>query len=68
MLTRQPLDLAAGLEDYNAELRWIWRASMRSFLAACGVSFAIAVIAAAILNTALQEPVAKAFSTSEVRN
>jgi hypothetical protein len=41
---------------------------MRSFLAACGVSLAIAVIAAAILNTAVQESVATAFSKSEVRN
>jgi hypothetical protein len=41
---------------------------MRSFLAACCVSFAIAVIAAAILKTAVQESATKAFSTSEVRN
>jgi hypothetical protein len=41
---------------------------MRSFLAACGVSLAIAVIAAAILNNAVQESATTAFSTSAVRH
>jgi hypothetical protein len=41
---------------------------MRSFLAACCVSLAIAVIAAVILDSAVQESATKAFSTSEVRN
>jgi hypothetical protein len=41
---------------------------MRSFLAACCASLAIAVIAAVLLNSAVQESVATAFATSEVRN
>jgi hypothetical protein len=41
---------------------------MRSFLAACCVSLTIAVIAAAILNFAVQESATRAFSKSEVRN
>jgi len=40
---------------------------MRSFIAACVVAIVIAVGAAAILNTALQESVSVAFSTSAVR-
>jgi len=45
----------------------IWRATMRSFLAACCASLAIAVIAAVILDSAVQESATTAFSTSEVR-
>jgi hypothetical protein len=41
---------------------------MRSFLAACCVSLALAVIAAVILDSAFQESAMRAFSTSEVRN
>ena len=41
---------------------------MRSFLAACCVSLAIAVIAAVILDSVVQESVTTAFSTSEVRH
>jgi hypothetical protein len=41
---------------------------MRSFLAACCASLAIALIAAVILDSAIQESATKAFSKSEVRN
>jgi hypothetical protein len=41
---------------------------MRSFLAACCASLAIALVAAAILDSVVQESAAKAFSKSEVRN
>jgi hypothetical protein len=41
---------------------------MRSFLAACCASLAIAVIAAVILDSAVQESATTAFSTSEVRH
>jgi hypothetical protein len=40
---------------------------MRSFIAACVVAIVIALAAAAILDTAVQEPAAAAFSTSAVR-
>jgi hypothetical protein len=40
---------------------------MRSFVAACFVAIAVALAAAAILDEAVQEPVATAFSTSAVR-
>ena len=40
---------------------------MRSFLAACCASLAMAMIAAVILNSAVQESATTAFSTSEVR-
>jgi hypothetical protein len=39
---------------------------MRSFIAACIAAIIIAVIGAVVLNS-VQEPVAQAFSTSEVR-
>ena len=41
---------------------------MRSFLAACCVCALIAVIAAAILDSVVQESAITAFSTSEVRH
>jgi hypothetical protein len=41
---------------------------MRSFLAACFVSFVIAVVAATILDKAVQESATAAFSTSAVRH
>jgi hypothetical protein len=40
---------------------------MRSFVAACVVATVIALAAAAILDTAVQQPVTVAFSTSAVR-
>jgi hypothetical protein len=40
---------------------------MRSFVAACVVAIVIALAAAAILETAVQESVTAAFSTSGVR-
>jgi hypothetical protein len=41
---------------------------MRSFIAACLACFVIAVIAAAILDGAVQESATAAFSTSAVRD
>ena len=41
---------------------------MRSFIAACLASFVIAVIAAAILDEAVQKSATAAFSTSAVRD
>jgi hypothetical protein len=40
---------------------------MRSFVAACSILIVIALASAAILDTAVQESVATAFSTSAVR-
>jgi hypothetical protein len=40
---------------------------MKSFLAACAAIALIAIVAAVTLNTLVQEPVGKAFSTSGVR-
>jgi hypothetical protein len=40
---------------------------MRSFIAACVAAIVIAVTAAAILDTAVQESASVAFSTSAVR-
>jgi hypothetical protein len=40
---------------------------MRSFIAACLAILVIALMAAVILDEAVQKPVAVAFSTSEVR-
>ncbi len=40
---------------------------MKSFFAACLAIALIAVVAAVVLNTTVQEPVAKAFATSGVR-
>jgi hypothetical protein len=48
--------------------RQIWRVAVRSFIAACLASFVIAVIAAAILDEAVQESATAAFSTSAVRH
>jgi type IV secretory pathway component VirB8 len=43
-------------------------AAMRVFLAACCVSIVIAVIAAAILDSMIQQSATDAFSTSAVRH
>ena len=42
-------------------------APMKSFLTACVAIVLIAVTGAVVLNTLVQEPVSKAFSTSGVR-
>jgi hypothetical protein len=44
-----------------------WRTTMRSFVAACFVVIVIAVVAAAILDKAVQKSATTAFSTSAVR-
>ena len=41
---------------------------MKSFLVACCASFAIAAIAAVLLDSVVQESAAAKFSTSEVRH
>jgi hypothetical protein len=67
-LNSPPLDLRAQFADDGVERRQFGRVTMRSFLAACCVSLAIAVMAAVILDFAFQESATRAFSTSEVRN